>query len=720
MVDRIVLALKHFPLLHKAKSFSILKVQYPVNIAYGRLNNSSRFLLRLLKIGLVGTSYLLASSAWAVTFEKGEWSGAFDSTFTLGSQWRVEPRDSDLIGQANGGTNGLDTVSGTGQLGDGSSNTDNGNLNYDTGLISTAFKGTHELSLTRRDWSFFVRGYYFYDQENYSEYRDRKAVPISDQTVVNPTRSATLKGLDQAISALISGGIVDTSRFPGSTLNSGSPFDLSDEADDEVSADFELLDALVAYGTEINETPVDVRFGRQVLNWGESTFIQNSISEINPVNLSALRLPGAELREAFLPVNMLWLGVGITPNVTLETFYQLNWEKTRVDEPGSYYGTNDFVGEGGELITISGLDECADTFSACLFPNSVTRADDEEPNDNGQFGFALRWYAEELNNTEFGLYAMNYHSRRPIISATAGDFDSATFVSTFSQAFAALTGAGVPAASAITPAIFAAENNSLDPGTGQYFLEYPEDIHLYGLSFNTDIKGLALSGEISFRPNAPIQIDDQELLQAALSSADPILGAIPGLGPFLGVIQQGPRSQYNSEFGDPGAGGYIRGYIEQDVTQVQFSGVKLFGPGLGANQISLIGEVGATHVNLPDPQDLFMEVAGTSDDGQDRGQTGFGEEFSWGYRVRTRLDFNNVIGSWNLINTYSLAHDVNGNTPAPISNFVEDRKSAEFGWVMDYQNEFQAGLSYATFWGGDQQNLISDRDFVALVFAYSL
>ena len=42
-------------------------------------------------------------------------------------------------------------------------------------------------------------------------------------------------------------------------------------------------------------------------------------------------------------------------------------------------------------------------------------------------------------------------------------------------------------------------------------LVYPEDIKLYGFSFNTTIGTTAVSGEMSYRQDEPIQIDDTEL-----------------------------------------------------------------------------------------------------------------------------------------------------------------------------------------------------------------
>ncbi|MFY8060559.1 MAG: DUF1302 family protein, partial [Arenimonas sp.] len=112
------------------------------------------------------------------------------------------------------------------------------------------------------------------------------------------------------------------------------------------------------------------------------------------------------------------------------------------------------------------------------------RIEDREARDSGQFGLALRWYAEGLNQTEFGFYAMNYHSRLPLLSGRA--------------------------ANVILPAPAA--------NSAALIVEYPEDIHLFGVSFNTTLPGgVAWQGEVSYRPNAPFQVDDVEVLFAGLS-----------------------------------------------------------------------------------------------------------------------------------------------------------------------------------------------------------
>ena len=49
-----------------------------------------------------------------------------------------------------------------------------------------------------------------------------------------------------------------------------------------------------------------MRAGKQVVNWGESTFIGGGINSINPIDVSAFRRPGAEIKEGLIPVNMLF------------------------------------------------------------------------------------------------------------------------------------------------------------------------------------------------------------------------------------------------------------------------------------------------------------------------------------------------------------------------------------------------------------------------------
>ncbi|MDX1368732.1 DUF1302 family protein, partial [Pseudomonas sp.] len=65
----------------------------------------------------------------------------------------------------------------------------------------------------------------------------------------------------------------------------------------------------------------------------------------------------------------------------------------------------------------------------------------------------------------------------------------------------------------------------------------------------------------------------------------------------------------------------------------------------------------------------------------------------------------------NLTPSVAWSHDVDGYGP----NFNEGSKAISLGLSADYQNTYNASLSYTDFFGGEY-NTITDRDFVALSF----
>ena len=310
----------------------------------------------------VGTA-LAAPSAHAVGFEneKGTLYGSWDTTISLGAGWRMEKRAPDLVGTANGGTRF-------------SVNGDDGNLNFDRGIYSTALKATTEFELNYSPWNIgvFARAFGFRDFE--LEENDRARTPLSEASL---KRSGT---------------------------------------------DSDVLDAFLYYKFDLGNIPGEFRIGEQVINWGESTFIQGGANVINHFNVSALRVPGAELREGLLPQDLVWFSFGVTPNAEIELVYQYDWDDTEPDAVGTYFSTNDFAPDGGNAVRL-GFGDTPDTpnpvFSDQSRPfNAIPRGPSAEPDDGGQYGVALRYYNEDFNNgTEFGLYFYNYHSRLPLISS---------------------------------------------------------------------------------------------------------------------------------------------------------------------------------------------------------------------------------------------------------------------------------------------------------------
>ena len=466
--------------------------------------------LRCASIGMLLTTCALSFPAAAGEFQWGEVEGSFNSNISLGASWRMEDMEPRLVTPGN--APGFGTAS-TGTA-------DDGDLNYKDGdIYSLILKGVHDLELRKGDFGLFLRGKYWYDRE-----------------------------LDEG------------DRPHGNSLNQYARNEpLYDKYFDDLAqtSGFELLDAFV-YGTFYlgeSQAPVDIRVGDQVASWGESTFIQNGINTINPIDVSAFRRPGAEIKEGLLPVGMVTVSAGVTNALNIDLFYQYEWEKTVIDGCGTYFSTNDVGATGCNVVTVS--NQFSDQFNMAngLF---VTRLPDIEADDDGQYGIGIRYFAEQLAGSEFGLYYINYHSRTPYL----GGFTSSN------------------------PALGGPPNAPFIPGNPlggnpQYFAEFPEDIELFGASFATNFAGFAISGEVSYRPDYPVQINATEILQAAL-----------GYAPWSTVTP----IVLASGFGNP-----VSGYDELPFTQAQVTFIRFFDQVMGASRLSIAAEIGANWVgSLPD------------------------------------------------------------------------------------------------------------------------
>ena len=222
---------------------------------------------------------------------RGRWSstparsrGSVDTTISQGLTFRVGERDKTLAGKTN---------------------SNDGNLNYDRGIVANTSKFTTDLDIQAGRFGAFVRAAGFVDYENRDGKRERT--------------------------------------------------ELSDDAKERVGGDIGVLDAYVTAPFEAGDAAIDLRLGKHVLNWGESTFIPNGINAINPFDVSKLRLPGSELREALLPVWMASVDVAATDTLSVAGFYQLVWEETHIDPVGSYFSTTDYAGPGARKAVVSEL-----------------------------------------------------------------------------------------------------------------------------------------------------------------------------------------------------------------------------------------------------------------------------------------------------------------------------------------------------------------------------
>ncbi|MCK8131810.1 MULTISPECIES: DUF1302 domain-containing protein [Pseudoalteromonas] len=694
----------------------------------------SLFVKNKIVLGLTAAAIgLSAAQTQAATFEVGGFDIAFDSTFSYGQSIRVEDRDFNLIGKSNnpsfdwtGYNPAINTIYSSqdvwAQPGSYSNNGDAGDLNFDSGeTFSKLLKGTHDLSISKDNYGLFTRFMYFYDFE----------LMDGDRAYVNPTSG---QGVD--------------------------PCD-DDDTKEQSCADIRLLDAYVWANFDLNEgkNPLSIRVGQQVVNWGESTLISHGIN-VNPVDIDRLKAPGAELKEAFIPVGMLWASLGLTENMTLEGFYQYQWHETRLPAAGTYFSTNDFAAENGyqqnvqlgftsnpdidlafltdnlnnlmatygQVAASQGIDPSSVAGQQLLanmylaYPTKVALKGKgydgkTEPDDGGQYGLRLGMFLPEWNDTEVALYHVNYHSRRPLISGRVSNFTQASL----QQDLAMIATTEITSDNVSDLTAFAKATN-----------EYPEDIKLYGLSFNTSLGETAFAGEFTFREDEPLQIDDVELLYAAM----PEQLAIAGLRPEFAGISQMSKGDAASVVGP---GELAKGYIERNTSQLQFTATHLFGPSLGADSWAVVGEIGGVRINnMPEYDEIRLNVSGTGRSGIMQGpgssdysalhmalsngpeQKSFATASSWGYRLIAKGDYFNIYNGINFSPRFVFSHDVNGNTPDPMFLFIEDRKSLGATMSFNYQNAWSLDVSYNSFWGGGDTNTFSDRDYVSFNLKYSI
>jgi hypothetical protein len=697
-----------------------------------------RYVVRSLPIVATLALASPATYAWDFQNDEGTLSGSWDTTFTYGQAWRIEERDCRLIAIANGGCGR-------------SPNIDDGNLNYGTDMYSRALKVLTELSLDYRNFGAFVRA-----------------------------------------SALYDDAAGDTQRTP-----------LSDRSENLVESYTRLLDAFVYAKFDLGSMPAELRLGRQAVSWGESTFIQQGINVINHFDVSALRVPGSELKEAFLPQEMVNFSVQFTDAFSAQAIYITDWNSTVPEPSGSYFSNNDFAATGGSKVVLGfgSFSDMGVDFRPLGGPyienfQTVNRLDTIEPDDGGQFGLSLKYYAQGFNNgTEFGLYFLNYHSRLPLISGRTGTqrgvgnaFGALNAVGGAAQAIAAglsptaaiataanlgvarsaAAGGNLTLAQATQYATVGA-NTFLAQGdvtnqasniatheyslTAGYFTEYPEDIKLIGLSFNTQLQwgGIALQGEVAYRQDVPLQFDDVELLFAALTPFEQGLAVLRGT-PLPTTCPEGNAAAstltHCGQLGGFGLDSIVKGWDLYDTYQVQFTATKTFANVLKAAQMVVVAEAGLTHVeDMPDkltggPNDRGLRFNGpatnVSGNYELRGrhcptlpaaqclaldlvepQNRFADATSYGYRIAGRLEYPGLMGPWNVLPRFNWQHDLKGTTPGPGGNFVEGRYGLTLGVAANLMAKWEIDMSWTKFGGAGRWNDLNDRDFVAATLKFS-
>ena len=616
----------------------------------------------VLLAGAAAFALAASGSAYAYDANIGGWQVNIDTTLSSSVDVRASPIDQNFVGVANGGKFVL-------------ANNDNGTLNYKNNTpVAATQRITTEVQAKRDDYGFFIRATGFYDPITDSERTDFEKL----------TRPAVR----------------------------------------DVGADLRLLDAYAFARPSIFGHPVDVRVGAQALNWGESTFIQFGINSITPLDVTALRTPGSELRNAFLPIPVVDLKTEIIPDVTVEGFWQPFWTRTKLEPDGSFFGTNDTILDGGTWGNLRNdfPDNQKSIYGVSLpagdiFGASLSRSSDRHPTGLDEFGIALRKTFTSLDDTEIGLYFENYDSRTPFGSDRTGAYNISGLGGVLAelppQLGALLSGQKFYASKTYT-------------STASFFADYPKDIHLVGLSWNfTGPDGIAVQGEISSRINQPLQLSASDL---ALAVSLPAIKLTAPLSPAVQVALNNAlfHDPTIAMVGDPECFNcIIDGWKRYPVIQAQTTLTKLFPaiPSLYINQIALVGEIGGDYdaAYTTDVNSAFNETA-TVDSNTLISHKGLPSQFSAAYTIATIIDVPNLLPyAIDMKPTLSLQHDFVGTSPVGANIFVQNTAAASVGVTFNYLQAWSLGVQYTNhfpvFDGGKFYGLL-DRDFYSATLSY--
>ncbi|MFL1453160.1 DUF1302 domain-containing protein [Marinobacter sp. GN3S48] len=225
----------------------------------------------------------------------------------------------------------------------------------------------------------------------------------------------------------------------------------TDAAEDNAGSFYDVLDAY-AYGSfDIAGNPLDLRVGKQVINWGEGLYFLDGISTQVPLNFNKLVTPGSELKEAYIGVNSVYAQMGIGYSASVAAYVQTDWERAEFGPRGTFYSDDFFFRGGTEVDPLLGV---------------PIRDRDSTPDDSGQWGVSSRVFVTD--DTELGVYYSRYHETLPFIKLTA------------------------PGSS-----------DDLGSATGLQQV-WPEDLDMFGLSMATTVGTWSINGEVAYRPDRPL------------------------------------------------------------------------------------------------------------------------------------------------------------------------------------------------------------------------
>ena len=447
-------------------------------------------------------------------------------------------------------------------------------------VFTNTIKASHDLELRGENWGVFVRGNYFYDLD------------------------------------------ADHETFESS-------------ADNKMISHGDVTDAY-AYIRFGDDDQFNLRLGKQVISWGENTFIGFSINDINTVDITKLRVPGVELKDAFIGTPAAYFTWQINDSWSMETFALFAFDEIKVDPSGGFFLTGDSFGDGNQAFRDANGFCFAPDGGVMQFGPLICDNGDEIPSGGGQWGVALRYYAADWGNgVDLGFYYQNLHDH---VFKLGSVVDSGTGI----------------------------------PGSAQFFRWFPENIERWGVSWNTTAGSWAWGGEYGYRRNMKLQGDAVKIFAVGQGSLiDPFTG---------GALVSG--SKFKEET--------VRDYGHH---QLQMTFQRLWGPMpmFRADQWNTIFEVLHGWVTSMPDNDEFDRF----DESITNNWQAFKGKSSLTYNNAL---FNKVNVTFNQSFNYDIrgySPEFGG-----AKGFIEGRKVFSLGVDFDYKLRYKWGVSHTWFWGG--------------------
>ena len=310
------------------------------------------------------------------------------------------------------------------------------------------------------------------------------------------------------------------------------------------SKGFEIYDAFFFGNYKLGKSTVNLRLGRQAIDWGESV-LYPGVNGIQAYDFAWATMPGAPpTNGGKLPVNRVAVSLAGGEGWTVNAFYNLEFRESVLPGCGTWNSFNDQgPAPGCNLATAGGV---SDIFSATylknptyyngeLFPGGVFFPDGGIATAKGTsrqadpwsgFGLSIHKFAPSLN-TDFGFYYANYTNPVLTVSPLVGT-DALTFA------------------------------------TNVHFVPH---VQLLGLSASTGVRNTVMFGQLLYQLGLPAQRNPNAFIE----------GATQGLGPYYWM-----KSHVNEQ---------VPGFFKMDVAQLQLGGTWQFGEHIRLKDATLTGEV---------------------------------------------------------------------------------------------------------------------------------